>query len=433
MKLLWISNHPDRPSGYGSQTRQVGRRLLAEGIDVEFSANDGSSSGEWMGAKVHGSTMDRYSRDIIRADLEQIRPDWTIVLYDAWVYTEGMRDPFEGVPNVAGWVPVDHYQISPAILPWVTRHTAIAMAEYGRDQLQMAAERLTAAGAIGRPFPVHYAPHAVEDVYAPRETLPSTGAPFRVNAGIPDDAYLVGIVAANTGTLIYDRKGWSNMAYALAAVQRRRSDLWVYVHSLNRGPEGIDLMRMFEGTGCDLRRIVIADEYAMKRHLYTDGDMAGIYSSFDVLLSASRGEGCGLAPWEAMACGVPVIVSNWTAQAEVVGPAFDIRRTETEKFAAGWRVHVQPDWDARQGSSFGFPLIDEIAGAIDDMYGHRGDESMRQGALARAATRRADHVFDTCWRPILADMGAQSDAAARRINRAKDKRERRAAKAKAIA
>ncbi len=433
MKLLWISNHPDRPSGYGSQTRQVGRRLLSEGIDVEFSANDGSSSGEWMGAKVHGSTMDRYSRDIIRADLAQIRPDWTIVLYDAWVYTEGMRDPFEGVPNVAGWVPVDHNPVSPAILPWVSQHTAIAMDEYGRDQLRIAADRLTRSGAVKQPSPVLHAPHAIDDAFMPREMLPSTGAPFRVNAGIPDDAYLVGIVAANTGTLIYDRKGWSNMAVALAAVQRKRSDLWVYIHSLNRGPEGIDLMQMFERAGCDLRRFVIEDEYAMKRHLYTDADMAGIYSSFDVLLSTSRGEGCGLAPWEAMACGVPVIVSNWTAQAEVVGPAYDPERSQTEKFAAGWRIHVQPDWDARQGAWFGFPLVDETAGAIDDMYDHRGDEAMRQAALARAATRRADHVFDTYWRPILADMEARSSDATRRITRAQAKRERKAAKARAIA
>lgn len=417
MKLLWISNHPARPSGYGSQTRQVGARLLSAGIDVEFSANDGSSSGEWNGAKVHGSTMDRYSRDIIREDLAQIRPDWTIVLYDAWVYTEGMQDPFHDVPRVAGWVPVDHNPVPPTILPWVSQHTAIAMAEYGRDQLLMASEKLVAGGIIGRPFPVLYAPHAIDEIFIPRDHLPSTGVGFRENAGIPDDAYLVGIVAANTYTATYDRKGFSNMAVAIGAMQRRHPDVWVYVHALNRGPGGIDLAVMFERMGVDVRRLVLANEYAMKRNLYTDADMAGIYSSFDVLLSTSRGEGCGLAPWEAMACGTPVIVSNWTAQAEVVGPAFDAGHAETGRYPAGWRIYCQPDWDPRQGAAFGFPLIDEITGALMDMYDHRGDEATRQAALDRAATRRADLIFETHWRPILAHMESELSTPSRQQRR----------------
>lgn len=433
MKLLWISNHPDRPSGYGSQTRQVGRRLLDAGIEVEFSANDGSSSGTWNGAKVHGSTMDRYSRDIIRDDLAQIRPDWTIVLYDAWVYTEGMADPFRDIPRVAGWVPVDHYRIPPSILPWVSSHHPIAMAEFGYQELTVASQRLAEAGTIDRPFPVWYAPHAIDDAYVRRDHLPTTGMPFRPNAGIPDDAFLVGVVAANTGTLTYDRKGWSNMALSLGALQQRHPDAWVYVHSLVRGPDGIDLSMLFERSGMDRKRIIVADDYAMKRHLYTDADMAGIYSSFDVLLSTSRGEGCGLAPWEAMACGVPVIVSNWTAQAEVVGPVYDPARAETERFPAGWRVHVQPDWDARQGSHFGFPLVDETIGALMDMYEHRGDPALRAAALAQAETRRADRVFAEHWRPILAEMEAQAQEATQKVTRAQAKRDRKAAKARAIA
>lgn len=433
MKLLWISNHPARPSGYGSQTRQVGARLLSAGIDVEFSANDGSSSGEWNGARVHGSTTDRYSRDIIREDLDQIRPDWTVILYDAWVYTHGMQDPFRDIPRVAGWVPVDHNPVPPTILPWVSQHTAIAMAEYGRDQLVMAADRLASAGTIRRPFPVLYAPHAIDDAFRPSVMVPSLDAPFRSVLGLPEDAYLVGIVAANTGTVIYDRKGFSDMALAIAAIQRKHPDVWVYLHSLLRGPEGIDLSVLFERAGVDLRRLIAADEYAMKRHRYTDADMAGIYSSFDVLLSTSRGEGCGLAPWEAMACGTPVIVSNWTAQAEVVGPAFDAGRPHTEKFPAGWRVFTDPDWDPRHGAWFAKPATPDIAGALDDMYDHRGDPALRAAALAQAETRRADRVFAEHWRPILAEMEAQAQEATQKVTRAQAKRDRKAAKARAIA
>lgn len=405
MKILWISNHPARPSGYGSQTRQVGGRLLRAGYELEFSANDGSADGEWMGAKVRGSTADRYSRDIARQDVERSGADWTVILYDAWVYTAGMRDPFHEMPRVAGWVPVDHAPIPPSVLPWVTQHTAIAMAEFGRDQLTMASETLYRTGQIPRPFPVEYAPHAVDDAFTRRELVPSLDAPFRAVLGLPEDAYLIGIVAANTGTAIYDRKGFGDMAMAIGLVQREYPDAFVYLHSLVRGPEGFDLGIAFERLGCDMKRVIFADEYAYKRQLYSDEDMAGIYSSFDVLLSTSRGEGCGLAPWEAMACGTPVIVSNWTAQSEVVGPAFDMAERRTEKFPAGWRVMVDPDWDPRHGAAFGKPVTEEIAAALADMIdNHRGDEAMRQAALERAATRRADLVFEQYWRPILARM-----------------------------
>jgi glycosyltransferase involved in cell wall biosynthesis len=422
VKLLWISNHPDRPSGYGSQTRQVGRRLLDMGVEVEFSANDGSANGTWRGAPVHGSTADRYSRDIVREDLERIKPDWTVILYDAWVYTHGMQDPFRDIPNVAGWVPVDHNPIPPTILPWVAQHTAIAMAEYGRDQLEMASERLAASRAIPRRFPVLYAPHAIDDVFRPTELVPSLDMPFRSVLGLPDDAYLVGIVAANTGTAIYDRKGFSDMTLALAAIQRKHPEVWVYVHSLLQGYDGIDLAKLFEYAGLDLKRLIVADEYAMKRHLYSDADMAGIYSSFDVLLSTSRGEGCGLAPWEAMACGVPVIVSNWTAQAEVVGPAYSADRRQTERFEAGWRILADPDWDPRHGAFFGKPVPEDIAAALDDLIDRRGDPALREAAIARAATRSADRVFDEHWRPILAHMDEAVNPPTRQQRRAKRRR-----------
>jgi glycosyltransferase involved in cell wall biosynthesis len=52
-----------------------------------------------------------------------------------------------------------------------------------------------------------------------------------------------------------------------------------------------------------------------------DEDLPGFYNGADVFVYPSLYEGFGLPPLEAMACGVPVVVSNTSSLPEVVGPA----------------------------------------------------------------------------------------------------------------
>jgi glycosyltransferase involved in cell wall biosynthesis len=136
----------------------------------------------------------------------------------------------------------------------------------------------------------------------------------------------------------------------------------------------------------------------------TDADMAGIYSSFDVLLGTSRGEGFGLPHLEAQACGTPVILSNWTASAELVGEPWNPEHGGFQRHPSGWLVACDRDWDPRQAGYYGKPLLPSIVRALAEAYDARGDASLRDGAIAKAEPYRADTVFDTYWRPILAEM-----------------------------
>ena len=198
-KILWISNAPWAASGYGSQTRQVVPRIAASGYEIECVANDGTRGDrDWNGILVRGSGSDRYSRDSVLEDFKRSGADWIISLYDAWVYTDGRADPFEGLPHVASWVPVDHYPTPLALYGWLNNgHTSIAMSQFGAMCLRDTSKGFASAGSA--PFPVWYAPHAVDAVFSPRDRA------FRDEIAVPQDAYLVGIVAANNGTKIYDR------------------------------------------------------------------------------------------------------------------------------------------------------------------------------------------------------------------------------------
>lgn len=400
MRILWISNAPWAPSGYGSQTRQVGLRIAQAGYGIEFSANDGSRGDrDWEGLLVRGSGSDRFSRDSVREDFARSGADWVISLYDAWVYTEQGSDPFGDLPHVTGWVPVDHYPTPLALYGWLSKHSAIAMSAFGANCLRDTSAAMEASG--GQSFPVSFAPHAVDDVFQPAD-----GARFRDLIDVPRDAYLVGIVAANYGTRIYDRKGWSDMSAAAARFMVAHPDAYLYVHTLQKTHDGIDLPLRFQFAGIPADRLRWADQYAIKKLLVGDDQMAEIYSSFDVLLNTSRGEGFGLPGIEAQACGTPVILSNWTAQTELVADHPWNGSLAAERHPSGWLVAVDPDWDPRQGADFAKPRIASIQGALEEAYAHRGDQEMRSAAIAKAETYRADAVFDRYWRPILAEMEA---------------------------
>lgn len=399
MKLLWISNAPWAPSGYGGQTRQVGRRIARE-HEIEFSANDGTrGNSTWEGLLVRGAGYDRYSRDSVREDLQASKADWVVSLYDQWVYTEAQNDPFAGLPHVAGWVPIDHWPVPMSYYPWLGNgHLAIAMSRFGEAELRSLSDDWK-ADPDAQPFPVTYAPHAVDDVFRPVES------DFRQKLDIPADAFLVGIVASNVGSLIYDRKGMGDMAAALSRFMDNHPDAYLYVHSVAQGAQMLYLPGMFGFLGLPIERIRFADQYRLKKQDYSDQEMAEAYSAFDVLLATSRGEGFGLPVLEAQACGTPVIASNWTAQTELLDDVpWSRENIGSRRTASGWLVACDPDYDGRMGASFGKPFIGHIGRSLEEAHQRKGDPNLRDAAMAKAEQYRADTVFETYWQPILAEM-----------------------------
>jgi hypothetical protein len=218
MKILWIPNHPDAPRLRLPDAPSG--RASARRYDIEFVANDGSRPGLWRGHKVRGSGKDIYSRDKVAEDLRRSEADWVISLYDAWVYTTGHRDPFEGMKRIASWLPVDHFPVPMALYPWLRNGHTAAMSRFGQQWLTRLSDAWTDEK---HRFPVLYAPHAIEDTFRPLES------DFRQSLGIPADAYLVGIVAANYGSLTYDRKGISTWPTRWTS-HGRHPDAWLYVH-----------------------------------------------------------------------------------------------------------------------------------------------------------------------------------------------------------
>lgn len=422
MKILWASNAPWAPSGYGGQTLQVVRRLKAAGHDIAIAANFGiqASSIEHEslpGVPILPALYDGIGNDILPAhyrawaDHKQDAcpdpanhddgPGVLITLYDVWPYA---RERFADLP-ISSWVPVDHYPAPRPVVEWCTAHRAIAMSRFGEARLldglvthyanevdpegrlegPEREQRAVAAMDAADRRPV-YIPHAIEtSVFQPIE-----GA--RAELGWDPDAFYVLINAANKGANM--RKAWSEMFGALALFMAAHPDVRVHLHTERIGAQSPDLQQILDAWRIDSSRVAWSPQYSLKKGDVSAADVARLYSAADVLLATSKGEGFGIPVIEAQACGLPVIVANWTAQPELVG--------------GGWVADVQPDWDPVQSAFFATPIISSIQARLEDAYAARGDaqvwQALRGASVARGAEYDADKIFVEGWVPYIASL-----------------------------
>lgn len=379
MKLTWFSNAPWVGTGYGEQTALFVPRIKADGHDVTITANFGLAGRpvDWNGITVVGGGYDAYSNDL--APAHHVRwldgePGWMLTLFDAWVLR------FPDLAHVASWMPVDHLTVPPEVLAWAKSHYSIAMSRFGQ-------QALVEAGVEAR-----YVPHAVDTaVFRPTPILGASGKSWRETVGLPDDAYVVGIIGANKGWPA--RKGFAEMFAAVSVLMSRHPDVHLYVHSDIAGFQGVDLNALSAAVGLDLARTHFVDQFANRAGLIPSSDLAGIYSGLDVFLATSYGEGFGIPVVEAQACGIPAIVTDATAQSELAGP--------------GWKVGGQAWWNAPQRSWWVIPNIGQIVVALEESYAERGTsaaDARSAAAVAFAADYDADRVYAEHMRPVLAEM-----------------------------
>jgi glycosyltransferase involved in cell wall biosynthesis len=400
MRILWFSNSPTAPTGYGTQTAQVVERLVADGHEVAIASSYGAeaTASEWRGLPVFPkSGLSGYSEDMFLAHAAKWRADWTITLYDVW--------PLLGAPGheqhrIASWTPIDHMPVPPDVLKWAVQHPTIAMSRFGQEQL---AQKGVSA---------YYIPHAIDT----RVFRPVDGSAFRAAQNIPADAFVVTINAANKGGTPV-RKAWSEMLYAYAHFASEHPDAHLYIHTniVGMGTSAPRLDYLLSYLALDPAKVHIVDQYEYLSGTVTDADLAAIYSGSDVLLATSMGEGFGIPVIEAQACGTPVIVTDFSAQSELCG--------------AGWRVKYQPWFDHFQASWLATPLVASIHAQLEAAYAARGDAALRAHAVEFAQQYDADRVYAEHWRPVLADLErlAQPPADTRQQRRAAARKARRAA------
>jgi glycosyltransferase involved in cell wall biosynthesis len=316
-----------------------------------------------------------YGSELIQAHANahfggDLRDGIVLSLMDVWVLDTRIWSTM----NVAAWVPVDHDPAPPNVLRFFRETGAIplAMSEFGMEQL-------------AEFNPIHL-PHGVDtSVYKSYDQ-----AEARKAVGLPEDAFIVGMVAANKGNP--SRKCFEEAIRAFAALRRRHKDAVLYLHTEIHGQEsGVNLPALIQAVGLPEGSYCFTDQARYQFDPIPPALMAKVYSGLDVLLNPSAGEGFGIPVLESQACGTPVIVTDFSAMQEVCG--------------AGWKVEydkmftAQRSWQAR-------PDIADITDALEQCYrlpaSHHA--KLSEKAVAHAAKYDADLVAKQYFLPALEEV-----------------------------
>jgi glycosyltransferase involved in cell wall biosynthesis len=377
MKSLWFGNAPWTPTGYGQQLANILPRFAWRytSDDVAVATNYGLQGGlqRWNGIRIYPAGLAPYSDDVGPTHAfhffdENPNAGYVFTLVDVWV----LQNPGWQFLNVAAWCPVDHLPTPPGVQKFFTRTgaTPIAMSRFGEQQL-------TDSGL--EPL---YVPLSVDgDIFWP---VPEA----RKRVGFPEQAFIVGMVAANKGRSP-SRKAFAEAFAAFGRFRSSHPDALLFVHAEKQGlMDGVDLERLVAMCGLDPESVMFADQYPLFTGL-TQTQMAVMYSTFDVLLAPSYGEGFCVPVVEAQSCGVPVIVNDFAAQSELVG--------------AGWKVGGQPWADEGQTAWFQVPSIDQIVNALTACYDRTSTQvaADSQRAQTFAAEYETGVVWERHWTPTL--------------------------------
>jgi glycosyltransferase involved in cell wall biosynthesis len=377
------SNSYDIPTGYGQQVKFLIDRLVKHGFKTANLSNFGlQGSIEEIktpyGKVAHYPVGYRaYSDDAIpvwhnhfSTQFPNVK-DAVLTLYDQWVYNDM---PFDG--NIIAWTPLDHVTLPPAVLKFLSKEnvTPVTMSPHGQRQLEKVGIEST------------YIPHSVDTkVMKPTQTV-FDGIPTRDYLGVPKDAFMVSIVAANKANGLVHRKALAEQLMAFAIFKREYPDAYLYIHSEpSNAFGGFNIPQLLRAVGLDNESVIILDQN-INRVGYPSEYLAAIYTASDVMLQVTYGEGFGVPVVEAQACGTRVITSNWAATQDLAGPD-------------SFLVDGQPFWDEPQAAFYHIPNIGSIVNALKLAYDAPRGVSVANIDFAKEFD--VDRVFNWYWMPFL--------------------------------
>ena len=391
MRLLYSSNAPWAATGYGVQGKSLLPRLAKL---PQFGGRENIAIFAWYGLqggvhvvdgfRVYPAGTDPYGNDIIRAHVQHFQADVVISLIDVWVMkgTAEKIAPARWLP----WLPIDHDPVPEVVLESLQgAYMPLTYSKWGHKLLR----------AVG--VENMYIPHGIEtDVFRLlTEEEQANVRDFRRRLlGGEDCEHLTVMVAANKG--FPDRKAFQVQLRAWAQFAKDKPHARLYLHTEPTTIYGgLDLAKL-------CKRLDIEDKvYFPDRYLNFLGLPAEylrwVYNAADVLLASTMSEGFGLPIIEAQACGVPVVVTDFSAMPELV--------------RWGFKVPPKDLFWTQLNSWQAWPDVDGIQEALESLHqlwldnGRQLPRSMRESASQRIHAEFSwDKIVEEHWGKLFAEI-----------------------------
>lgn len=318
-RLLWLSDSCFTNTGYSTISRYILNGLAARGWDCHLAAHNylGQSlppgitfkDGYKLNFWIHGRGREDYHKDLLQEHFQHLQPNVFGILLDTFM----LYPWFLNVPLTVRslfYYPSDgeHFPIGcDNILRHV--HKAVAMSKYAQNQvLEHGVQAAYIPHAIDH---TNYYPLSKDEQAQIKKTLlvkTLHGVPVY---GALDGKYVVGVVARNQGRKMLDRT-----ITAFAEFCRDKPDAILLLHT-----DPYDVAAPY-----DLRDLILRHKIENRvcftginfYQNYELKDMNRLYNAMDVFFLSTSGEGFGVPTVEAMACAVPVVVTDYTTTKELV-------------------------------------------------------------------------------------------------------------------
>ncbi len=234
--------------------------------------------------------------------MDKVNPDVIVFLNDPWNmpnYISALQfwasETNRLTPPTVGWLAVDGKNQPKGAVN--SLHRVVTWTEFGAQEMRNSGFR----------GPIDVVPLGVDhDIFHPLNKSESRAKVIIDGKSISDDEFIVGFVGRNQ---LRKRIDLTIEAFARFISRDSIDNAKLLIHAAPTGEDAFDLHRLADYYG--VRDKMILSEGVLGSGLDISA-LSVLYSSMDVFLTTTQGEGWGLCVLEAMACGIPCITPNWS-------------------------------------------------------------------------------------------------------------------------
>jgi len=304
IKILWVGDG-GVSSGFARVNHSIINNLPKDEFEVHhlavnYRGDPHPDASKFMYSATAENPNDYLGFGRVPKLLKKLEPDILFILNDPWVIYEYLKFVPVGT-KVVGYTPVDAKPLQhewAAVLNKMSQ--LITYTEFGRQAFLEAYPEFHDIKVIqhgidrDRFYPV--------DQQEARELL---------GEGVPQNGFIV-----FNGNRNQPRKRIDLTIKAFAEFAKDKDDVFLYLH-MGQQDMGWDVIKLATRYGLKPGQLIMTSKDVSPANFVSDETLNLIYNACDVGINTSQGEGWGLVSFEQGVCGVPQIVPNSAATAEI--------------------------------------------------------------------------------------------------------------------